>query len=423
VESLRSPFKVLSLDEALPIPQLQPGDPRLNGGKKIDANDLLHALGPAGFLQWIQQQKPVCVHWNNSTRVPFGAIRRAFRTLRPYVIDGLLRRGEVMNIIAAPKVGKSLISLDLARAIISGGKFIGKFPCAKGRILIIDNELHAETIAYRVPQTAAALNIPIDRVDRLIEYDVLRGNPVDLYQLEQRLRDIHPRSVKAIILDAFYKFMPEDTQENSNADYTRLYNVVDKYAALTDAAIVLIHHTSKGVQFEKDVTDVGAGAGAQSRAADTHFVLRQHEDDGVVIVEAVTRSFKAPESFCARMKFPRWELAPDSDPTMYKGAAKEKEREEKRTNKQKQIEQDLQLKDQLVDKITTPMKPSEIEALGAGLGISRWNLNQARTFANQMVGLKRLIIIDKRGGSGGWKFIKAGLEPKQEITNVPEVPE
>ena len=38
---------------------------------------------------------------------------------------------------------------------------------------------------------------------------------------------------------------------------------------------------------------MGAGAGAQSRATDTHMVLRDHSEPGCVVVEAVTRSWAA----------------------------------------------------------------------------------------------------------------------------------
>ena len=48
-------------------------------------------------------------------------------------------------------------------------------------------------------------------------------------------------------------------------------------AARLGAAIVLVHHTTKGAQAGKSVTDIGAGGGAQSRAADTHLVARYDE--------------------------------------------------------------------------------------------------------------------------------------------------
>src|SRR5690606_13500171 len=71
-------------------------------------------------------------------------------------------------------------------------------------------------------------------------------------------------------------------------------------------AIVLVHHSSKGSQSEKRVTDVGAGAGAQSRAADCHIVLREHEDDGVFVMDAAVRSFPPVEAVALEWSLPLW---------------------------------------------------------------------------------------------------------------------
>jgi hypothetical protein len=79
------------------------------------------------------------------------------------------------------------------------------------------------------------------------------------------------------------------------------------------AAFVLIHHASKGDQSGKSVTDVGAGAGAQSRATDTHLILRPHAEDKVVVLDAAVRSWPPVEPICLRWDFPTWTPAPDLD--------------------------------------------------------------------------------------------------------------
>jgi len=44
--------------------------------------------------------------------------------MRPIVIDGILRKGETANIIAAPKVGKSYLAGNLAWAVATGTSFM-----------------------------------------------------------------------------------------------------------------------------------------------------------------------------------------------------------------------------------------------------------------------------------------------------------
>lgn|GEM_PF-2741289 len=81
---------------------------------------------------------------------------------------------------------------------------------------------------------------------------------------------------------------------------TAIYNLLDGYAQAMKSSIILVHHTSKGNQANKSVTDLGSGAGAQSRSPDTHLTLRQHQEDGVVSVFCCVRSFPPVESFCLR---------------------------------------------------------------------------------------------------------------------------
>ena len=61
--------------------------------------------------------------------------------MRPVVVDGVLRRGETANIIAAAKVGKSHLAGGLAWCIVTGTPWLSH-DVTKGRVLVIDNELH-----------------------------------------------------------------------------------------------------------------------------------------------------------------------------------------------------------------------------------------------------------------------------------------
>ncbi len=93
-----------------------------------------------------------------------------------------------------------------------------------------------------------------------------------------------------------------------------LYNRIDGYANRLGAAWVNVHHASKGDQSGKITTDVGSGAGSQSRAADTHCVLREHEEENVAVMEAVVRSFPPIKPLAIRWTFPTWHLDTAVDP-------------------------------------------------------------------------------------------------------------
>jgi len=143
----------------------------------------------------------------------------------------------------------------------------------------------------------------------------LRGHWQDIFSLGPYFRALEPGRFKVIILDAMYRFMPREMDENDNGTMANVYNAIDCYADLLGCCFVLIHHTSKGNQSGKVITDVGAGAGSQSRATDTHLVLRPHEEDDAVVLEAAVRSWPPVLPRCLRWAFPVWTPADDLDPT------------------------------------------------------------------------------------------------------------
>lgn len=242
-----------------------------------------------------------------------GALFVAKPALRPPLIDGILRLGETMNVIAAPKVGKSWLVIDLALAVATGRPWLG-YATQQRDVLILDNELHGETSAHRIPKVAAARGLlPEDYQDRVF-VENLRGRLTDLLSMASYFDRIPAGRYGLIVLDAFYRFLPAGSDENDNGSMASLYNAIDRHADRLGCCFALIHHSSKGNQSGKAVTDVGAGAGAQSRATDTHLVLRPHEEPDAVVLDAAVRSWPPINAQVLRWEFPVWHLATDLDP-------------------------------------------------------------------------------------------------------------
>lgn len=266
------------------------------------------------------------------TPISFHDLMKQYPVMREPVIFDLLRRGETMNVIADPKAGKSWLSLDMAISIATGQPWLSKFPVNRGRCLIVDNELHKETLSNRPSRIAEARDIRLDEFSRQVDFVSLRGKLRPLDGLEDIFSKFERGRYDVIILDAWYRFTTEGSQENSNSDQAKMYNLVDRYAEQTGAAFVLIHHATKGNQSEKKVTDVGAGGGAQSRAADTHLVIRPHEEKGLFVVDAAVRSFAPITPFCVRWGWPVFKLEEGVDPELLKNPIGRPRRD--RTNQQ-----------------------------------------------------------------------------------------
>lgn len=236
---------------------------------------------------------------------PIGEIVAECPEMRPILIHGFLRLGETMNIIAPPKTGKSWLVTDLALSVAMGTEWFG-YPCNRGRVLIIDNELHKETTASRVPKVITARGLKLDEVSPWLSVENQRGRLKTIEDISNHIEELKAEGYKLIIIDAFYRAMPRGVDENDNGAIADVYNMLDRYAEQIGCAFVLIHHTSKGNQSLKSVTDVGSGAGSQSRAADTHVILRRHKEQGVVVMESVVRSFASLKSLCLRWNWPLW---------------------------------------------------------------------------------------------------------------------
>ena len=249
-----------------------------------------------------------------------------FPELRPPVMHGLLRSGETMNIIAPPKTGKSWLVNNLAICVATGRPWLDRYETEQGRVLIVDNELHGETAANRLPKVSRAMGVPMSEFAGTLEVWNLRGGLTDLFKLAPTLEAIDHGRFKVIVLDAWYRFMPEGKDENDNGTMANLYNRLDRVAMKIGCSFVLIHHSTKGNQSGKSVTDVGAGAGAQSRAVDTHLVLREHEQEGCVVLDAAARSWPPIEPAVLRWAFPLWSIDDGLDPADLKRATSRRDR-------------------------------------------------------------------------------------------------
>ena len=282
-----------------------------NNGKHIDAivNDSRESF------------ERIAARGNQSGPRPilFGELAEKNPKLQTPVVDGLLREGETANVVSGSKVGKSWLVYDLLLSIITGQDFLGRFKCSPGRVLLIDNELHQSTIANRIQSVADAKGIKAEQYRMDLDVLSLRGRLLDLYAVLRLLERIEPGAYRAIVFDAWYRGYPVGVSENDNAQIMLLYNAVDAAADRLRCGWFNVHHSSKGQQGEKATTDVGAGAGSQSRCVDAHIIFRQHEEPGAVVLDAALRSFAPIEPLVLRWQFPLWRPDESLDPGKLKG--------------------------------------------------------------------------------------------------------
>lgn len=294
-----------------------------------EGNEKTKTFGKAELS--LQDGTPLVEAADNSPIPPVQASTLLFEhpELREIIIDGLARSGETVNIVSVTKIGKSWLAYLLILAIATGQKWLGTFDCKQGRCLLIDNELHVETLSRRLDTVAQAMGIPPYEWGDQIDIIPLRGKMMDLNALAPTIMAIEPGTYRCVLADAWYRFFPPGVDENSNAQVMQLYNQIDQYADHLQAMWVNIHHASKGDQSGKSVVDVGSGAGSQSRAADSHLILRPHAEDGVVVLEAAVRSFPPVDPIAIRWSYPCWSLAEDVDESQLRRPASPQDQRQK----------------------------------------------------------------------------------------------
>jgi hypothetical protein len=240
----------------------------------------------------------------------FRELAPKFPHLRRPVIHEIIREGESANVISGSKGYKSHVVVDMGLSVATGRMWLGRFKVEPGNVLLVDNELHGETLADRVPKIARARGIVFDEYADRLHIESLRGRLRDILAMESYFGRLEPGRFKLIILDALYRMLPTipGAGENDNALMTQVYNAIDRYADRLGCAFVIIHHGSKGPQGGKAITDVGSGAGAQSRACDTHVVIRPHEDEDCAVMEAALRSWPPLTPVGVRWTYPVWTI-------------------------------------------------------------------------------------------------------------------
>ena len=243
---------------------------------------------------------------------------REYPELREELIRGILRRGEVGNVVAAPKTRKSWLMLALAVAYVMGWEWLDVFQCTGGRVLLIDLELHRETLARRLRDVLKALGLSAADLGDRLAIECLRGKPVDIDWLVEYAKGIGPGKFDLVLIDPLFKLLPRDTDENANVQMSNLYSSLMAVAENMRAGILLVHHLAKGDNAGKALTDFGAGAGAQSRACDAHLTLREHAEPDCVVFDGVVRSFPPITPLSLRWQHPRWIPARDLDPSKLK---------------------------------------------------------------------------------------------------------
>jgi 5S rRNA maturation endonuclease (ribonuclease M5) len=214
--------------------------------------------------------------------------RTAEHPKKPVLIDGMLRESHVMLLASTPKIGKSMMLIDLAISVANGLKWMDEFQCLEsGNVLYYNFEIDENSMQDRISKleekrgilkTTSVKNeiITFDLrgekslfgsdVTNELRWDIIKNHAMVLSMVK------HP---KLIIFDPIYMMGVGD--ENSADDMTKLFQWLTVIGKISNAAVVIAHHFAKGNQSLKNAMDRTSGSGVFSRAPDAMISLTEIE--------------------------------------------------------------------------------------------------------------------------------------------------
>ena len=223
---------------------------------------------------------------------------------RRWLADRRLIRGKVTEIVAPGGAGKSLLSLQWAiAAAIQDGKFTGLVMRERVHSLIVNLEDEPDEIKLRVAAIAKQFAIPFPAFKGFLHIYDDEGNGLKLMKRAQGGGLAATPAVDELIAYmcehkiGFAAFDPlvelTEATENDNNEMAQVMSVFKRIARQTDAAVLVVHHTSKppiasSTSFAGNI-NASRGAGAISNAARVGLTLFSMSEDDAKRVKVLDR--------------------------------------------------------------------------------------------------------------------------------------
>jgi hypothetical protein len=191
-----------------------------------------------------------------------------------FLVPGAIPRGNIVVVSGAPFSGKTWAMYDLARAVASGTKWLGRgSPCTQGPVMILNYDQPTETMAVRVRDIGITAKMPVHVHTFGLTTPPSSNLPEMLYlpandsRLKSAFEHIKP---VLIIVDSFRQ--SNNLDENSNKDMAMLMAIFKRWQRFNNTTIALIHHMVKDAEGGTSKS-LARGSGEISASADVELAV------------------------------------------------------------------------------------------------------------------------------------------------------
>jgi AAA domain len=185
----------------------------------------------------------------------------------PSLIGGILYEGGIMLLSGAAKTNKSWTAKEIGISIAQGKPWLG-FDCAQGRVLYVNNEIKEYPLQQRLKLLMHSDAMGPTPKGQMVLANLRGESDANIETLTEALiNGCKPGDFAAIIIDPIYTLLGEYV-ENDNGDIAEVGNMLARVAKETGAAVIFVHHHSKGGQSNKRSIERNSGAGSWGRFPD-----------------------------------------------------------------------------------------------------------------------------------------------------------
>ncbi|MBR8840285.1 MAG: AAA family ATPase [Stigonema ocellatum SAG 48.90 = DSM 106950] len=225
-----------------------------------------------------------------------------FRALEPegisWIIPGLLPSSGVTVFAGPAGVGKSTLAYDAAAAILFGDEFLGETPTKKGKVVFVASDEPQPFVEDKF------INRGIYGSD---DYSIILD--WDMSQISKLEESIEANRPTLVVIDSFSAIHKDPSFDENSAQARRSVEQLQALATRYNAAILLIHHTTKS----KDQSGVGKVRGSTSIAAagSATWLLDGEQNSQVRVFTTPKIRGAAPWNVRLTLDAPngRWEIA------------------------------------------------------------------------------------------------------------------
>ena len=226
------------------------------------------------------------------------------------IIEGILFPNDYVLLISEPKIGKSILALQLAASISSGAPFLNTFKIPKSyRVWYFATEGKDEDIKKRLIEIKKMTPLNTDNFVLFCAAGFRFNTAIGRNGIQQLLGHYKTELPKVIIVDALYLAIQGTLKDDgvvNEFNYT-----IRQFAEKCDAAVIIVHHTKKStivdgrfIKAEKKIEEIFGSIFLPASADHIFHMGYNNKTELHSLVCESQRSGEIAESIVLKMKEP-----------------------------------------------------------------------------------------------------------------------